>query len=143
MLARSAGFRNFQHLRAQTEARDRLVAPEAASPEIDFVEIGRMARFFDAKGRLTQWPAKSSHRINCLWVFWSRIPAREVLNEYALNKLLQAGHLFGDPALLRRELYDNRLVSRTPDCREYRRIERKPPPEALAFIHHLERRRTA
>jgi hypothetical protein len=29
------------------------------------------------------------------------------------------------------------LVSRTADCRDYRRIERQPPPEALALIRRL------
>jgi hypothetical protein len=32
------------------------------------------------------------------------------------------------------------LVSRTEDCRDYRRIERPPPPDALALIRKLERR---
>ena len=143
MLARSAGFRNYQHFRAQAEARERIETQEPPQPAVDYVEIQRLSRHFDAKGRLQQWPGKLSQRIPCLWVLWSRIPARKALSEYELNQLLKANHQFGDPALLRRELYDNRMVSRTADCREYRRIERKPPPEAVALIHHLEPRRSA
>jgi hypothetical protein len=29
------------------------------------------------------------------------------------------------------------LVSRTDDCRDYRRIEQRPPPDALALIRRL------
>jgi len=141
MLARSAGFRNFQHFRAQAEAHAGLVSPDVPSAEIDYIEVKRLARFFDAKGRLIQWPGKQSQQIQCLWVLWSRLPARQPLTEHQLNQLLQANHQFGDPALLRRELYDHGLASRTPDCREYRRKERRPPQEAVALIRHLEARR--
>lgn len=142
MLTRSAGFRNFQHFRAQAEARDR-VESEQLEPAVDYVEVHRLSRFFDAKGRLAQWPGKQSQRIWCLWVLWSRIPARQKLTEHELNQLLKANHQFDDPALLRRELYDKRMVSRTTDCREYRRIERRPQAEAMALIRLLEPRRTA
>ena len=142
-LARSAGFRNFQHFRAQAAAHAALNPPDTPSAEVDYVEVKRLARYFDAKGRLIQWPGKQCQRIPCLWVLWSRLPARKPLSEHQLNVLLQANHLFADPALLRRELYDQRLVSRTPDCREYRRIEKRPSEEALALIRHLEARRPA
>lgn len=143
MLARSAGFRNFQHFRAQAAAHAALTTPGAPSVEVDYVEVKRLARFFDAQGRLIQWPGKQSQRIPCLWVLWSRLPARQPLSEHQLNLLLKADHLFADPALLRRELYDNHLVSRTPDCREYRRIEKRPPDEALALIRLMDARRPA
>jgi hypothetical protein len=143
MLARCAGFRNFQHFRAQAEAHAGLMSPDVPSAEVDYVEVKRLARFFDAKGRLIQWPGKLSQQTQCLWVLWSRLPSRQALSEHQLNQLLLANHQFGDPALLRRELYDHGLASRTPDCREYRRKERRPPPEALALIRHLDARRHA
>lgn len=140
MLARSAGFRNFQHLRAQSEACAKLEAPEP-SPAVDYSEVKSLLRFFDAKGRLVQWPAKASQRMLCLWVIWVRIPPRKPLTEEQLNRLLKSEHLFSDPALLRRELFDRRMVNRTPDCREYRRIEQRPPDQALALICALDARR--
>jgi hypothetical protein len=39
--------------------------------------------------------------------------------------------------LLRRELCDHDLLTRTADGRQYRRVERPPSPEALALIRHL------
>jgi len=49
-------------------------------------------------------------------------------------------HGGGDHAILRRSLCDGGLVSRTRDGRVYRRVERRPPPEAAALICHLKAR---
>ncbi len=140
MLARAAGFRNFQHFRAQAAAREAVenpAPPPPPAPEVDFAKVQRIARYFDAAGRLIRWPGKHSHREPCLWVLWSRLPAGGTLDERAISELLGTWHLFEDHALLRRELVDYGLATRTPDGREYRRLERQPPPEALALIRHL------
>jgi hypothetical protein len=42
---------------------------------------------------------------------------------------LNRWHVFGDPAVLRRALFEASLVDRTLDGRQYRRIEQKPPVE--------------
>jgi hypothetical protein len=52
--------------------------------------------------------------------------------------LLSRLHLFGDAALLRRELFDFGLVHRTRDGRQYRRIERKPPAELGPLLRRIE-----
>jgi hypothetical protein len=137
MLARSAGYRNFQHLRAQTEARDALDRPPPAPEPVDYLRIKRLLRLFDGEGRLRHWPPKQGERQACSWVLWARLPARETLNEKAINERLQAAHLFGDHALLRRWLVDLGLLARTPDGREYRRIERKPSADAVELIRRL------
>lgn len=139
MLARGSGFRNFQALRAQAVAQDQLAHPEP-QPEptpVDFVRVRRLARFFDGQGRLIRWPGKHNQRLICLWVLWSGLPANQVLAERQVKERLQAMHLFDDNALLRRMLCDHGLVRRTPDCRQYRRVEQQPPAEALALIRHL------
>jgi hypothetical protein len=137
MLARAAGHRNFQSLRAQQVARERLDATEPASAPVDFVQVRRLARYFDAQGRLKSWPAKPSLRATCLWVLWSKLPSGENQGEEELNRRIRAGHLFGDHALLRRELCDRGLVKRTADGREYRRVECRPSGEAIELIRHL------
>lgn len=145
VLARGAGFRNFQHLRAQWAARERLENPPAPRPEpvVDFERVVRATRYFDAAGRLLRWPPKHSDRQLCLWVLWSRIEARRVFVERDINLALQSQHLFGDHALLRRELCDQGLMTRTADGRAYRRLERAPPAEARALIRHLSALRAA
>jgi len=140
MLTRSAGYRNYQHFRASCEAEERMERAPAPPEPVDHVKVERLARYFDAAGRLTRWPGKASHRLPCLWVLWSRMEAGRTHAEAEVNALLDASHLFGDPALLRRYLVDEGMVSRTTDCREYRRIERRPPAEAAALIRRLGRR---
>lgn len=143
MLTRSAGYRNFQHFRAAQNARERLEQVPAEPDPVDHRLVEKASRHFDEAGRLTHWPAKESHVELCLWVLWSKIPSGRDLTEPEMNAIVGALHSFADPALLRRALNDYRLVSRTPDCRQYRRIERRPPPEAIALIRHLGRHRRA
>jgi hypothetical protein len=139
MLARATGFRNFQHLRAQTSpAESAPLPPASAGPTaLDLGRLKRLARFFDDQGRLVRWPGKHRQRVACLWVLWSRLPSRRRCDEKEIKNLLDELHLFGDHALLRRFLCDLGLVERTADCRAYWRVERQPPAEALALIRFL------
>lgn len=137
LLARSGGYRNFQHLKAQTEARATVGQPVPVPAEVDFRMVKRLVRFFDEQGRLIRWPGKFSQRLIALWVLWSRIPARTRLTEKAVNELLENCHCFGDHALLRREMVDQGMVERTADGRSYQRLERKPPPEAVEIIQRI------
>lgn len=136
MLARAGGFRNFQHLRAQALAAPPRPAPEPA-PTLDQTRLRRLARHFDAQGRLARWPGKRSMEEPCLWALWARIPARRVMNEAELGELLRTLHSFGDHALLRRGLCDCGLMERSRDGSRYRRVERKPPAEALALMGRI------
>ena len=140
MLVRANGYRNFQHYRAQLAARDLLESrPPAPEPEpVDFVRIKRLLRMFDPEGKLMRWPSKRSQQELCLWVIWSKLPARHVFTEKEINLLLNDNHLFGDHALLRRWLCDYGMMSRTRDGREYRRVEKRPPSEALELIRRLQ-----
>jgi hypothetical protein len=154
MLARSTGYRNFQHFRAIAEGQTRLAPPDQRTPNddsagnksevatVDSAKVQRVARYFNPGGQLIRWPGKYSHREPCLWVLWSRFPARQDMTEKQVNELLLAGHLFGDHALLRREMFDRGMLSRTPDGRVYRRIEQEPSPEALALLQILSERQT-
>jgi len=146
MLARAAGFRNFQHFRAvglpeafqagasAASAPGAAAPAEPVAPALDQRALNRMARYFDPQGRLLRWPGKFSHRLPCLWVLWAGLPAKQVFDEYGITRWLDAQSAFGDPALLRRELCDQGLMSRTRDGREYRRVEQRPSPEGLALI---------
>jgi hypothetical protein len=137
MLARAVGSRNFQHFRAQIVAEKKLLRPAETPSSIDYVELRRLSRYFDVNGRLVRWPTKFSHREPCLWVLWSRLPARKTVTEREINERLLEHHRFKDPALLRREMKGRGLLTRTVDGREYRRIERKPPHSAIALIRLL------
>ena len=139
MLARSAGYRNFQHFRAATIPAAVMPAPPAPVAAIDERTLAKWARYFDEAGRLIRWPSKHSHQLPCLWALWAALPARLVFDEYGITAWLAERNLFGDPTLLRRELCDQGLVVRTRDGRAYRRVERQPSPEGLALIQRLGR----
>lgn len=138
MLAKAAGHRNFQHFRSLAVPAP--LPPAAAPAAVDMAKILRIARCFNDAGVLVRWPPKLSERQPCLWVMWSRVPPGAVLHERAVNALLQDNHSFGDHALLRRDMCDMGLLVRTPDGREYRRVEQPPPAGALALIRHLKTR---
>lgn len=138
MLARAGGHRNFQHFRTVTQARS--LPPTPPAEPVDEKRLERVARLFDAEGRLTRWPGKESWRVLCLWQLWSHLPAGETLSEAEINALMNARHVFEDHALLRREMVDRAMVWRTADGRAYRRIEQRPPVEALALIRRVAQR---
>jgi hypothetical protein len=147
MLAKSAGYRNFQHLKAEAEAAPVATAEVVQRPApADLVNEARVARalnYFGPGGRLASWPARTSHQELCLWVLWTRYPAREVMDERGISAWLNAHHDFGDPAILRRTMVTMSLVTRTQDGREYRRVERKPPPELGPLLARLNARAAA
>ena len=134
ILARAAGRRNFQDFRAQA-APTASAGPQELPPDIAAVE--RAARHFNAEGRLATWPARTSLQTLALWALWDRIEPGRSFTEVGFNQELNRLSLIGDPALLRRSMFNLGLVSRTDDCRDYRRVERPPPPEALALIRKL------
>lgn len=113
--------------------------PEADAESVDLKLLNRLSRYFDAEGRLIRWPSKHSHRVAAIWALWARLPSNRTLSEPEVDELLQNGHLFGDHALLRRCLCDWGMLDRTRDCREYRRIERRPPATSLALLERLPR----
>lgn len=137
MLARAVGRRNFQDLRAQMDDPSPSTAPAAPRETADLAVVERVARCFGPEGRLTRWPAKRGDQVLALWVLWSKLPPREEATERQISDQLKALHDFGDHALLRRELIESGLFSRTPDCRAYRRIEQAPPATAVALISRI------
>lgn len=137
MLARAAGLRNFQHLRAQGAAAAALAAPAPVEPSADLQRVRRATLHFDRCGRLIRWPGRAGERHLCLWVLWSRLPPGELEPDARVNGDLAHWHKFGDHALLRREVFDAGLVDRAPDGRSYLRIARRPPPDARALIGHV------
>lgn len=143
MLARGAGFRNFQHLRAARSAERRLDAAPVPATAVDHTLVARALNCFDATGQLRHWPARRAVQVLCLWGLWSRLsPKGAPWTERQISAALGRLHLFGDPAILRREMVQLGLVMRNQDGTGYARIEQPPPPEARALIGWLRDRRS-
>jgi hypothetical protein len=143
LLTRAAGFRNFQHFRATRKTAEALQewnVTSEAPPAPDEARVLKTLRVFDREGCITRWPTKRSQQELCLWFLWSKIPAEPIFTEREISEFLNTLHLFGDAALLRRDLFDLGLVTRKRDGSDYRRVEKKPPPELGLLLRWIEAR---
>ena len=128
LLARAVGVRNVQALKALKPAA------EDQSPPALTDTARRALAMFDARGRLLQWPAKRSVQKLCMWLMWMRFDADRPYTEPEVNTILKAANGFGDHVTLRRELINDGLMSRTSDCRQYRKLPQRAPDEARALM---------
>lgn len=94
--------------------------------DMDFSEI---KHFIDCDGRLTSFPAKHKKKLIALWYLADKIEENRQYSEHEINELLNNQTCFCDPATLRRELYNKRLINRTPDCRSYQKEKNIPTLE--------------
>ncbi|UWR23284.1 DUF2087 domain-containing protein [Sulfitobacter sp. S190] len=140
MLARSAGFRNFQHLRSAQAARGRLETKADADP-VDYRLMEKLLHQCDAQGRLQTWPSRRAVQDLGLWMFWAALPASTPLAEREISALLNTLHHFGDAAMIRRNLVGAGLVTRKLDGSEYLRVEQEPTPTARALLARLNKQR--
>ena len=89
---------------------------------------------FDSRGRLLRWPTKYSVQTLAMWVLWTLFDGRRVYTEREVNEVLKAANAFGDHVTLRRELINHRLMTRTSDCAEYRKLKPQPDAETQALL---------
>ena len=143
MLTRAVGYRNYQHFKASRAAEDRLSNPPVVEvePAVDYRRVELTARCFAGTDVLVRWPGKLNQQQLALWALWSFLPAGEDMPEKAVNEVLMRHNGFSDHVLIRRELVNMGLLTRTRDCRLYRRVEKRPPPEARELIRLVTSRR--
>ena len=84
--------------------------------------------FLDAEGRVTQFPARRKKRLAVLQYLAGKFAPGRVYTEREVNEVLLAWHTFRDPATLRREMYNRRLLDRCADGSAYW-AEEKPERE--------------
>ena len=136
MLARAAGHRNVQSLRAAASSTPRLptAAEDRPAPPGMTPTARKALTQFDSRGRLVRWPARHAVQRLAIWVLWSRFDARRVYSEREVNDILKAWHTWGDHATLRRELVNHRLLARKSDCSEYRKVAARADDEVRALL---------
>ena len=88
--------------------------------------------FLDENGRLTALPAKAKKKLYSLYYLGTKMEAGRFYTEREIGDLLDEWTLFHDPATLRRELYNRRLLNRTNDGARYWKEENLP--DLAAFI---------
>jgi hypothetical protein len=144
LVAQALGHRNHQALRAAVLAAPPVAAPPppaapAPGPEpTPTPELSANARKalqqFDDTGRLLRWPVKFSVQKLAMWVLWTRFEAKRPYTEREVNTILKAANAFDDHVTLRRELINHRLMERTSDCREYRKLPARPDDETRLLL---------
>ncbi len=80
------------------------------------INIDRMK---DSDGRIIRWPKKMAEKQAVLEYLLTKFEKGRDYTEMEVNKIIKEWHSFGDHPLLRRELIDSRLMSRTQDCKRY------------------------
>lgn len=95
------------------------------------MDTKELAGCLDAEGRLTMLPSKRRKKLLALAYLAEKIPPEGVYSEREFNRLLNTLHTFGDPATLRRELFDFYQIDRAQDGSEYRVNPERPGAEEL------------
>jgi hypothetical protein len=109
-------FRSLIQLLSREVTPTNMADPRAGQP----VEL---RRFLDETGRLTTWPARRKDQVAVLHYLASHFEPGRYYTETEVNAILNNWHTYGDPATLRRDLYDERLFDRTSDGSRYWREE--------------------
>lgn len=84
----------------------------------------QLSNFLDQEGRLVKLPSKRAMQAEALAYLAEKFQPEEEYTEREVNELLNRWHTFGDPATLRRALYDSRFLDRDPYGRSYRLAQR-------------------
>ncbi len=101
-----------------------MLAGDSVDPE-QMVQSDRpdeIRNFLDRKGRVDSWPAKRKAQQALLRYLVEHFEPGRRYSEREVNALLNEWHTFDDPATLRRDMYDERLLDRTRDGMQYWRV---------------------
>ena len=130
LLARAAGHRSYQGLRAAARMPGAAAALDAAPAAPALTPAARKALTqFDALGRLVRWPHKFSVQRLAMWVLWTHFDGKRVYTEREVNEVIKRWHTWSDHVTLRRELINHQLLTRKSDCSEYRKLPARPDDE--------------
>ncbi len=94
------------------------------------VDIKEIKGYLD-HGKLSAYPTKRKKQIVALAWISEHIPSDRTYSEKEFNALLSELHSFGDPALLRRELFDHYIIRRSIEGKEYMLDPNRPSLEEL------------
>jgi hypothetical protein len=108
----------------------RTVAAPAAPSAAAIKALGS----FDELGRMSRWPVKYSVQRLAMWVLWMQFERGRVYSEREVNAVLKAWHTWGDHVTLRRELINDRLLTRKSDGSQYRKLPARPNDDARAVM---------
>lgn len=91
----------------------------------------KIKNFLDSENRLIAFPAKRKMKLYVLVYLSTKFEKGVKYTEKEFNNILNQWHTFGDPATLRRELYNLMFVGREPSGKSYWLEEVQPTIEDL------------
>ncbi len=94
-------------------------------------QMNEIRGYVDEAGRVTALPSKRRKKILVLCYLSEKIPNGANYTEREFTDFLNTLHTFGDPATLRREMYDYYLINRSRDGQDYSLNPERPSPEEL------------
>lgn len=81
--------------------------------------IKELKSFLNDDMQLTALPAKYKKQLVAYYYLATKIDGQKQYTEKEINEILNKWTVFKDPATLRREMFNKRLINRTSDCRQY------------------------
>jgi len=93
--------------------------------------IDKLSNFLDSEKKLVSFPAKRKMKLYALLYLSTKFNQNTIYTEIELNDILNQWHTFGDPATLRRELYNLRFINRDPSGKFYWLEPQQPTLEEL------------
>lgn len=79
----------------------------------------KLENYYDADGRLIQYPSKRPMRIIALIKITEQIDANRKYTEKEINEIIRLNIAFSDIELIRREMFQYKLIGRLRDGSEY------------------------
>ncbi len=79
----------------------------------------KLDNYFDSNGKLLQYPSKRPMRIIVLIKIVEQMEANRKYTEKEVNQIIRLNISFGDIELIRREMYQYKLLGRLRDGSEY------------------------
>ena len=141
MLARAAGHRSVQALRAQALLKPSAPPPAAEAPASLSAHAAKALTQFDEHGRLSRWPYKFAVQRLAMWGLWLRFDSGRSYTERQVNDILKAWTTYGDHVTPRRELVEMGLLGRKDDCSSYWKEPQRPSDDIRALLQALRARR--
>jgi hypothetical protein len=84
--------------------------------------------FLNSDAQITAWPAKHAKKAIVIEYLAGKLEEGKEYTEGEINEILNKFHTFGDPALLRRELYERRFLDRDTNGSKYWKMSSSKNP---------------
>ncbi|MBD5161096.1 MAG: DUF2087 domain-containing protein [Oscillibacter sp.] len=93
--------------------------------------VQELRSFLNEKMQLVSLPARHKKKLAAYYYLAGKLEAGRQYTEAEINDILDQWTVFHDPATLRREMYNKRLLHRTRDGGRYWKEEETPSLEKL------------